>query len=746
MLRRNPRLGLGLALVLATSIVVPTSVLGEECDDGIEILILQLNDVYEIAPLGRGAVGGLARVATIREGLERRQPGRVITVMAGDFLSPSALGDAKIRGEAIAGRQMVAVLNAMGLDYATFGNHEFDYHNSAPLYRAIRESEFRWIGSNVTLKAPHDFPDDRLVSTQIHEIKLPGREEPFRVGFFGVTFYPGGEKYPKDAPLESGELDGYATFRQPIPAARQAVESLKSQKADLIVALTHLNLQRDPEEKDDPFRTSDLELAAEVKPIDLILGGHEHSNNFRIVMDDRTLPPIFKADSNAKTVYVHHLRLRYDPKAPQAAPTLERIDSELVPVTEATDPEPDTDAVVEFWRARGLRAIRESLGGKDPLAPIGRAERSLNGIEHDVRSGPTNLTSLVAEAMGRAARSKEKDGAPGPRYAIFNSGTVRLDDVIPAGPVDTYDVIRILPFGGDIYVARMPGKLLQEFIRRGTACELRGKGGFIQAFDLAGAPRADGTLPLPKSEDLEEDELYSVVFNGFLVSERNSDPVNLNTKVGTNDAGPPVADPEQSFAQASGIDPKALVSVGDLRDAVIAEFAARGPANETDRLADGRRSGAEGVTIVQAPAAPAISTYKVEARLTGEAGAELRAKAEAELRGKLKADLDASAALNGNLNVTLTNLPASAEWRGFVQGLGLAGLGILCLGVSSLLPYRPRGEAAHEDYLGGSALARVRVRWARAIGMSLEETIRLALLAFAVGILVYAALRVLLPQ
>ncbi|MBV8077429.1 MAG: hypothetical protein JO284_13565, partial [Planctomycetaceae bacterium] len=56
--------------------------------------LLQLNDNYEIAPLQNGAVGGLARVATVRQELLRENP-RTYTLLSGDFFSPSAIGTAE---------------------------------------------------------------------------------------------------------------------------------------------------------------------------------------------------------------------------------------------------------------------------------------------------------------------------------------------------------------------------------------------------------------------------------------------------------------------------------------------------------------------------------------------------------------------------------------------------------------------------------------------------------------------------
>src|SRR6187401_1211211 len=79
------------------------------------ITILHFNDVYEITPVDGGKAGGLARVANLRARLKASHPD-LITTLGGDYLSPSAIGTARVNGERLNGRQMVAVLNLLGLD------------------------------------------------------------------------------------------------------------------------------------------------------------------------------------------------------------------------------------------------------------------------------------------------------------------------------------------------------------------------------------------------------------------------------------------------------------------------------------------------------------------------------------------------------------------------------------------------------------------------------------------------------
>src|SRR5262245_58914647 len=80
------------------------------------LTILQLNEVYSTVPVD--GAGGLARVATLKQRLTR-DGATTLMLLAGDFLSSS------VASTIFKGEQMIAALNAAGLDIATLGNHEF---------------------------------------------------------------------------------------------------------------------------------------------------------------------------------------------------------------------------------------------------------------------------------------------------------------------------------------------------------------------------------------------------------------------------------------------------------------------------------------------------------------------------------------------------------------------------------------------------------------------------------------------
>ena len=138
-----------------------------------------------------------------------------------------------------------------------------------------------------------------------------------------------------------------------------------------------------------------------------------------------------KADANARSVYVH--RLRYD----TATKTLDH-ESTLERVTPALADDPTVAQAVDRWVNAAFDGFRAQ--GFEPTKAVATTTEPLDGRESSVRNSPTRLTDLTAAGMLHAA--------PGTELAIFNSGSIRIDDVIPPGEVTEYDIIRTLPFGG----------------------------------------------------------------------------------------------------------------------------------------------------------------------------------------------------------------------------------------------------------------------------------------------------------
>jgi 5'-nucleotidase len=428
------------------------------------VSFLQINDVYEIAPLNNGKEGGMARVAQVYKELKAQNP-HTYFVLAGDFISPSVVGTLRQDGKRIQGKHMIEVLNAAGLDYATFGNHEFDYDDPAPtvLQERLDESDFAWVIGNIRQ----------------------------RVGSETRPLMRRGVPLPTTVLLESGRIKigllavcipvnkDYLEITDPLETARRDYAALKD-KADAVVALTHID------------KADDRRLAQQVPDLGLIMGGHDHDNMIERVGK----VVVAKADANAKTVYVH--KLHFDRKK-----KLREVESTLLTIDDTLPEDPATRAVVDKWQQIATESFRQL--GFEPNEVVYTTREPWDGREKTVRTEHGALTSAIAASMFEAFEGNE--------LAVFNGGSVRVDDVLE-GPVSQYDIVRILPFGGGISQVRMTGELLHKVLEAGRLN--RGKGGFLHHHSASYEPEAKrwriGTEPLDPSRS------YQVTLPDFLLT------------------------------------------------------------------------------------------------------------------------------------------------------------------------------------------------------------------------------------
>ncbi|MCT7955937.1 bifunctional metallophosphatase/5'-nucleotidase [Laspinema palackyanum] len=443
------------------SILLATPVFAEI----VNLNLLHLNDINEITPpQNENARGGLARVATLRQQLLRENP-HTFTLLAGDLLSPSGLGNAQIEGQAIAGQQMVAVMNTLGLDYATFGNHEFDLRKEQ-FYARLQESNFQWFSTNVSNEFAEPF--QQVPRSIIFEI-AGEQGTVVRVGLIGVT-------------LDLNRRN-YVTYTDPIESAKTQIQQLQGQ-VDILVALTHLSFEQDKQ------------LAESIPEIDLILGGHEHENIQ--VWRGANLTPIFKSDANAKTVYVH--RLSYDTTTQQL-----NIISELVPITQSIPEDLTVRQIINEWLEKGYQAFRDN--GFNPDEVIATLTESLDGLDSRIRHQPTNLTRLLTQFLLNEVKNAD--------LAILNSGAIRIDDVIEPGPITQYDILRLLPFPGLVMAVEMKGSLLEQVLNQGI--ENKGTGGYLQTANVQ--QDIDNNWMIA-DRLLKPTQTYTVVLPQFLVEGR----------------------------------------------------------------------------------------------------------------------------------------------------------------------------------------------------------------------------------
>ncbi len=444
---------------------------GTGSSDAIDITLLQLNDVYEVTPVEGGKYGGMARVATVRNELKNQNP-NTYTFLSGDFISPSAVGTSMYQGKRINGAQMVDAMNVLGVDFVTFGNHEFDL-GEQPLLDRMNESLFWWISSNIKHNmngeaipfefggpdSPKTIPDFFVLKTE----NSSGIEA--RIGIITATI--GSNQQP------------YIVWSDPFESALKAYDEVKGQ-SDFVIAITHLSIE------------DDKKLAALIPGLKLILGGHEHTN--MIVQVGETT--IAKADANARTVYIH--RLHWSPSQESLI-----ISSELKTINDSIPEDPATAGVVNAWMNRSYAGFKEK--GFDAQKVVATFKDPLDGRESSIRHKQTNLGSLIARSMLSASKNS--------KVAIFNSGSIRLDDQL-SGTITQYDIIRVLPFGGKIIEVEMKGSLLRQLLEAGK--NNVGRGGYLQYTGV----EYDSTQKKWKvnGKNLSLQSKYTVAVSDFLFS------------------------------------------------------------------------------------------------------------------------------------------------------------------------------------------------------------------------------------
>ncbi len=448
-------------------------------DDGlIEAVFLQVNDVYEIAPLSAGKEGGIARLATIKKSYLSKNPNTFL-VMAGDFLSPSVYHSLIYEGKPVRGKQMVEALNVAGLDLATFGNHEFDIRENE-LQERMDESSFKWISSNTFHKTgerirPFVQKGKAIPKTLvIHTRDADGTHA--KIGVITATL-----------PFNMAD---YVHYDEGLETAKELYNLIKD-SVDVVIALTHQSIDED------------IRMAKEIPGLAMIMGGHEHDNRF--VKQGRVY--ITKAHANAKSVYALHLKMDLNRNKYELVPVLVYLNEEV-----ALDSA--TNVVVKKWSsiaennftAQGFdagRVILNSYKGEP-----------LDGRETEVRRQATGLTRLIIKGIEHAA--------PQSVVAIMNGGSIRVDDELHA-PLTEYDILRTLPFGGGITEADIKGSLLVQVLEQGM--KNSGTGGFLH-FSHSALKR--GGQWYINNNPVEPGKTYRVAFTEFLLTGKESNLAYLN--------------------------------------------------------------------------------------------------------------------------------------------------------------------------------------------------------------------------
>lgn len=242
-----------------------------------QLVVLHTNDTHStILPLnpnladtmkaGRG--GFLRRIAMLKE--ERRKNPDLLLFDSGDFCQGSPYftlykGDVE-----------VGLMNLMGYDAGTIGNHEFDFGLDA-MAKMFKNLNYPIVCSN------YDFRGT-VVEGLVKDYVILKRNG-MKIGVFGLS--------PALSGLVSNDNCVGVKYLDPVKEANRVVDILKKKKCDVIICISHLGWQ-------DSYKDGDEYLVSGTRGIDLVLGGHSHTyfETLRFVknLDGKEIP----VDQNGK--------------------------------------------------------------------------------------------------------------------------------------------------------------------------------------------------------------------------------------------------------------------------------------------------------------------------------------------------------------------------------------------------------------------------------------------------------------
>ncbi len=214
-----------------------------------ELVILHLNDTHShLDPLRDGSAGAVERAVYIDSVRRACGRGNVLLLHAGDAVQGSSYFP--IMG----GDLETDLINALGYDCVSLGNHEFD-NGLEELARRLSRTQCPVVCANYDFST---FEAGKYI-TPYAIVHKAGR----KIGIIGL-----------DCDLStvvSREIVDRIPAFNTLEVANKWASFLKNdEKCDLVIALSHLGYAGEP-------GLDDVELAAQTCDIDIVIGGHSHT-------------------------------------------------------------------------------------------------------------------------------------------------------------------------------------------------------------------------------------------------------------------------------------------------------------------------------------------------------------------------------------------------------------------------------------------------------------------------------------
>ena len=443
-----------------------------------DIVILYTNDVH----CGVDDNLGYAGLATVKNALEA-QGKHVVLVDNGDAVQGDTIGTLSN------GEYIIDIMNEIGYDVATPGNHEFDY-GMDQFFALTEQANFPYVSANFVDNDGNTVLDPYVIK-DVAGVKI---------AFVGIstpkTITTSTPKYFQD---DNGNYI-YAfqqdeTGEKLYAAVQSAVDAARAEGAQFVIALAHLGIEEDCS----PWTSS--EVIVNTTGIDAVLDGHSHSMIECEKVKNKDGAEVLLSSTETKLAYIGCLTIKDDGSMSTTLigdngmkDFIGGIQEEFEALVNTVVASTDVDLII-----------------KDPASG-----------ERIVRVSETNLGDLCADAY------RAMSGAD---VAIVNGGGVRAD--IPAGDITYGQIIAVHPFGNEMCVVECTGQEILDALELGCSKLPAESGGFLHVSGMT------YTIDLNVESSVKLDE------NGMFVS------VEGDRRVKDVTIGGEPLDPEKTYTLAS---------------------------------------------------------------------------------------------------------------------------------------------------------------------------------------------------
>ena len=372
------------------------------------IAILYENDVH-------CAIEGYSKLAAMKNELKSEYD-HVGVVSVGDYVQGSSIGAIS------SGEYIISLMNIVGYDALTLGNHEFDYKLTR-LNELVAMMKTKPVCCNFQRIGESKSYFDPYTIVSYGEVDI---------AYIGITTP---NTITSSAPAQFKDDNGnyIYTFNTETlyDIIQHNIDSAKAEGADYVIALSHIGYEPDPQ------YTDIVDLVANTDGFDVVLDGHSHSVIENMKLTDESGDEVILTSTGTKFEHIGKLTIENG-----------EISTKLIKTEEYTK----TDATVDARIAEITEEYAELGNRKIAVSEVDFITHDADG-NRLVRNAETNLGDLCSDAYRIVT---------GADISYVNGGGIRAP--MDKGDVTFNDLLSVFPYNNKVVVLEVSGQVIKDFL------------------------------------------------------------------------------------------------------------------------------------------------------------------------------------------------------------------------------------------------------------------------------------------